>query len=91
MPFARTSGDWSICAPRITYRAGTRKALDGYRKALEMDPNLHVARSSLIACLDFIHDEGFEIFQHERRLYYEQHGSKVHPLTIYRTMTLTGP
>ena len=55
-------------------------ALKGYRRALEMDPNLHVARSSLIACLDFIHEEGFEVFQKERRLYYEQHGSKIAPL-----------
>ena len=57
-------------------------ALEGYRRALEMDPTLHVARSSLIACLDFIAEDGFEVFQDERKAYYEQHGKGIPPLDL---------
>lgn len=58
------------------------EALGGYRRALEIDPDLYVARSSLIACLDFIVEEGFEIFQDERRAYYEQHAKHIKPLPL---------
>lgn len=51
------------------------EALKGYRRVLEVDPKLYVARSSLIACLDFLIEDGFDAFQAERKEYGKQHGN----------------
>ena len=60
------------------------EAVREYRRILELEPHLHHVHSSLIACLDFAHAEGFDIFQDERRNYYKTHCLNLPRLTPER-------
>ena len=58
-------------------------AIADYRTLLEINPDFATTRSSMIACLDFLHTEGFDLLQHERREYQRIHAEtltwKLHP------------
>lgn len=59
------------------------ESIADYRALLEINPDFAPTRSSMIACLDFLHTEGFELLQHERAEYQRIHADsltwKLHP------------
>jgi len=54
-----------------------------YRALLKINPGFTTTHSSLIACLDFLHTDGFDLLQHERAEFQRVHAGhlpwKTHP------------